>query len=68
MSFLFGSPKGPAPVEPIDPSEDARELRRRIARRGGHQSTLLAGKGGADVTDNIFKRNLGGTKRKKRRA
>jgi len=67
MSFIFGSSKIP-PVEKIDPSEDARELRRRIAKRGGFQSTLLAGKGGADVTQNIFKQNLAGTRRKKRRA
>lgn len=64
MSFLFGSPKVP-PVEKIDPAEDARELRRRIAERGGEQSTLLAGRGGGTgAVGNIFgKRNLGGTNR-----
>lgn len=63
MSFLFGSPRVP-PVEKIDPAEDARELRRRIAERGGFQSTLLAGRGGGTgATGNIFKSNLGGTNR-----
>jgi len=66
MSFLFGSRRGPDPVEQIDPSEDARELRLRIARRGGHQSTLLFGKGGGGTPKSIFKRNLGGTKSKRR--
>ncbi len=56
MSFLFKKPK-PKEVEEIDPSEDARALRRRIAARGGEQTTLLSGR------SNIFKKNLGGTKR-----
>jgi hypothetical protein len=64
MSFLFGKPKIP-PVEEIDPSEDARKLRRRIAARGGFQSTLLAGRG-TKPGANIFKSNLGGTKRRVR--
>lgn len=61
MSFLFKSPKPPK-VEKIDPSEDARELRRRIASRGGFQSTLLAGTS-STAQRNVFKQNLGGTKR-----
>lgn len=56
MSFLFSKPKVPK-VEEIDPSEDARALRRRIAARGGEQTTLLAGR------SNIFKSNLGGTRK-----
>lgn len=64
MSFLFGSQDVPE-VEKIDPSEDARQLRLRIAKRGGEQSTLLAGKGG-NRSKNIFKRNLGGTRRRAR--
>lgn len=63
MSFLFGTPKVP-PIEEIDPAEDARELRRRIAARGGFQSTLLAGRT-ASPGANIFKGNLGGTSRKR---
>lgn len=59
MSFIFGKPKVPA-VEKIEPSDDARELRRRIAARGGAQSTLLAGTS-ATAQRNIFKRNLGGS-------
>ena len=58
MSFLFKTPKVPE-VEKIDPSEDARKLRPRIAARGGVQSTLLAGK----TKSNVFKSNLGGTDR-----
>ena len=64
MSFIFGTPKIP-PIEEIDLSEDARKLRRRIAARGGFQSTLLAGRT-ARPGANIFKTNLGGTSRKKR--
>lgn len=64
MSFIFKKPKIP-PVEKIDLSEDARELRRRIAARGGFQSTLLAGKS-ATAQRNVFKSNLGGTSRAKR--
>lgn len=64
MSFLFKRSKPPK-VEEIDPSEDARELRRRIAARGGFQSTLLAGTSAA-AQRNIFKKNLGGTVRAKR--
>lgn len=60
MSFLFKSPK-PPPVEKIEPSDDARELRRRIAARGGFQSTILAGRSMLAKT-NVFKRNLGGTR------
>ena len=63
MSFIFGTPKVP-PVEEIDPSEDARQLRRRIAARGGAQSTLLAGRS-SPLGGNIFKSNLGGTSRKR---
>lgn len=63
MSFLFKSPE-PPPVEEIDPSEDARELRRRIASRGGFQSTLLAGRS-TTARKNVFKSNLGGTKKAK---
>lgn len=64
MSFLFKTSK-PAPVEKIDPSEDARELRRRIAARGGFQSTLLAGTSTV-ARKNVFKSNLGGTRGAKR--
>ncbi len=64
MSFLFGKPKVPK-LEKIDPSEDARELRRRIAARGGFQSTLLAGTS-TTAQRNVFKSNLGGTNRTKR--
>lgn len=64
MSFIFGKPKIP-PVEKIDPSEDARDLRRRIAARGGFQSTLLAGTS-STARRNVFKANLGGTKALKR--
>ncbi len=64
MSFLFKTPK-PPPVEEIDPSEDARELRRRIAGRGGFQSTLLAGTSSI-AQRNVFKSNLAGTSRSQR--
>ena len=63
MAFIFKKPKI-QPVEKIDPSADARELRRRIAARGGFQSTLLAGTS-STTQRNVFKSNLGGTKRKK---
>lgn len=56
MSALFKSPKPPE-VEKIDPSEDARQLRLRIAARGGVQSTLL-------TDQNVFgrrKKKLGGS-------
>lgn len=59
MSILFGKRRAPPPVKPIDPSEDARELRRRVTERGGHQSTLLAGKkkkSKKKLGDNVFKR------------
>lgn len=59
MSAIFGTPKVPE-VEKIDPAEDARQLRRRIAERGGAQSTLLAGRNRA-AAPNVFKSNLGGT-------
>lgn len=59
MTAIFGRPKGPAPVEPIDPSEDARALRRRIQGRGGEQTTLLAGSP-AKARGNVFKKRLGG--------
>ena len=42
MSMIFKSQR-PDQVEPIDPSEDARALRRRIVARGGEQSTILTG-------------------------
>lgn len=58
MSSLFGKTKIPEQKH-IDPSEDARDLRRRIAGRGGHQSTMLTKRG--ETQGNIFKRNLGGT-------
>lgn len=58
MSGIFGKTKVPD-VEPIDPSEDARKLRQRLAGRGGAQSTLLTK--GKDTQGSIFKRNLGGT-------
>lgn len=58
MSGLFGKTKVPE-VEQIDPAEDARKLRARIAGRGGAQSTLLSKQG--QTQGNIFKRNLGGT-------
>ncbi len=64
MSFLFKKPKI-SEVEKIDPSEDARELRRRIAARGGAQSTLLAGTSSI-AQRNVFKSNLGGTRRPKK--
>lgn len=64
MSAIFGTPNVPE-VEKIDPAEDARQLRRRIAERGGEQSTLLAGRGKL-TKRNVFKSNLGGTKRKSR--
>lgn len=64
MSFIFGTPR-PRKVEKIDPSEDALALRRRIAARGGEQSTLLTGRGVA-AQQNVFKSNLGGTSRKRR--
>ncbi len=71
MSAIFGSSKLPISEEPeeIDPSEDALQLRRRIAQRGGEQSTILTGRNplgatrGASAQGNIFKRNLGGTSR-----
>lgn len=65
MSFIFGAPAAPPPVEPIDPSEDARALRRRIALRGGEQSTILTGGLLGKPTaaqGNVFKKNLAGTK------
>ena len=62
MSFIFKKPKIPK-VEEIDPSEDARKLRRRIAGRGGEQTTLLFGNTAA-ARANVFKRNLGGTKKR----
>lgn len=61
MSALFGKTDVPE-LEKIDPAEDARELRRRIAGRGGVQSTLLSKRG--QTRGNIFARgksNLGGT-------
>lgn len=64
MSAIFGTPNPPE-VEKIDPAEDARQLRRRIAERGGEQSTLLAGRG-KKTKRNVFKSNLGGTKRASR--
>lgn len=64
MSSLFGSRKGPDPVEPIDPAEDARERRRRIAARGGFQSTILAGGSPlASRNRNVFKKKLGSKSR-----
>ena len=51
-----------ARISPED--EEAREMRRRIAARGGAQSTLLAGRSSA-LGGNIFKSNLGGTSRKR---
>lgn len=75
MSFLTGSSLAgaksnvPKP-EPFDALADAEELRRRIAQRGGEQSTILTGllaRGRADraATKNVFttKKNLGGTQR-----
>lgn len=47
-----------ARISPED--EEALEMRRRIGARGGVQSTLL---GGASTGGNIFKSNLGGTRR-----
>lgn len=67
MSLIFGKPKTPK-VEKIDPSEDARELRRRIAARGGEQTTILTGLlsgNGANAGANVFKKNLAGTGRKR---
>ena len=61
MSAIFGKTKVPE-VEEIDPSEDARQLRRRIAERGGPQSTILAGRTPL-AKQNVFKSNLGGTNR-----
>ncbi len=61
MSFIFGSPKVP-PTEEIDPSEDAAALRRRLALRGGPQSTLLAGR---PATSNVFKSDLGESRKPK---
>ncbi len=61
MSLIFGK-RGPAPVEPIDPSEDAEALRRRLALRGGEQSTLLAGR---PATANVFKSDLGESRKPK---
>lgn len=58
--FLFSKPKVPK-VEETDPSEDARKLRRRIAARGGEQTTLLAGSS-ARARRNVFKSNLGGSR------
>jgi len=65
MSFIFGKPKGPPPVEEIDLSEDARELRRRIVARGGEVTTLLAGRT-ATARGNVFKKNLAGTSKSRR--
>lgn len=48
-----------ASVDPL--AEAAREMRRRIAQRGGVQSTLLGGTG-APAQGNVFKGNLGGTR------
>lgn len=66
MSFLFGKTKI-KPVEEIDPAEDARELRRRIAARGGFQSTLLAGRSSI-AQANVFKSNLAGTIQPKKKS
>lgn len=54
MSALFKSPKPPK-VEEIDPSEDARALRRRIAFRGGEQSTILTGRSPLAPRTSVFK-------------
>lgn len=65
MSFIFGR-REPAPVQPIDPAEDVRELRKRIAKRGGEQSTILTGGllgRTATAAGNVFKQNLAGTRR-----
>ncbi len=61
MSQIFRKPKVEK-VEPVDVSEDARILRRRIAGRGGRQSTLLTG-AGVTSPGSIFKSNLAGTQR-----
>ena len=61
MSAIFGKVKVPE-VEEIDPSEDARQLQRRLVERGGEQSTLLAGRTPL-AKQNVFKSNLGGTRR-----
>ena len=66
MSGLFGGGKAPKPPPVVDPDEDALALRRRLAARGGEQSTILTGllaKGGS-AQGNVFaqKGNLSGTK------
>lgn len=55
---VFKKPKSTA-------EEEARALRRRIASRGGFQSTLLTG-GSGIAQANVFKSNLGGTSRARR--
>ncbi len=52
-----------AAADPL--AEAAREMRRRIAARGGAQSTLLGGSAPA-AQGNVFKSNLGGTGRSTR--
>ncbi len=47
----------------LAPFQEGIELRRRIAARGGAQSTLLGGTGAA-TSGNVFKGNLGGTGRR----
>lgn len=46
-------------------ADPAAELRQRLAGRGGEQSTLLSGGRGVTGEPSVFKRNLGGTSRKR---
>lgn len=54
MAAIFKSSRPPQ-VEQIDPSEDARALRRRIAFRGGEQSTILTGRSPLAPRPSVFK-------------
>lgn len=61
MSAFFVKKQKIEKVEPVDSSEDARDIRRRISGRGGRQSTLLSDGAGLTTQASIFKSNLAGT-------
>lgn len=59
MTAIFGKQKI-RPTESADPDAEFRELQRRLAGRGGQQSTILTTGRGLLTQPNIFSRNLGG--------